>query len=138
MNTYLTGRILLGRLPKGGDLLKEITRVVTENGIETGTLMVIGAVSRARFGFYDQEGREYHFKEVDRHLEIVSCSGNISLLDNQPMVHAHIVLADEDGNTVGGHLAEGTVIFAGEAYIRELKGEKLVRSYDKPTGLSLW
>ncbi len=138
MNIYEPGKILLGRLTKGKDLLKELTFVVEENNITVGVIKVIGAVSKARFGYYDQKNEEYLYKEMDRNLEIVSCIGNISLLDDKPMIHAHINLADVDGKTFGGHLAEGTVIYASEAYIQEVKGEKLIRSYDEPTGLSLW
>jgi hypothetical protein len=48
-------------------------------------------------------------------------------------------LADGKGATLGGHLAEGTVIFACEAAIQEYQsGEPLVRQLDKDTGLFLW
>ena len=54
------------------------------------------------------------------------------------MVHAHINLADSEGRTFGGHLAEGTTIFATELYLEELKGEKKIRRFDQETGLTLW
>ncbi|ACL69846.1 PPC domain-containing DNA-binding protein [Halothermothrix orenii] len=138
MGEYTKGRTFLGRLPKGGDLLQELTKVVRENNIETGVFMLIGAVEKAKFGYYLQDEREFFFKEIDEHLEIVSCKGNISLLNGEPFVHAHIIVSDENGNTYGGHLSEETTIFAAEYFIQELIGEKLERTFDKKTGLSLW
>jgi hypothetical protein len=138
MNSYETGRSLLIRLTKGSDLLEELTEKVKEKNIKTGTLQVIGAVTSGCLGYYDQIKQEYRYRKFEEHLEIASCIGNISILNNTPMVHAHIVFSDEQGNTFGGHLAKGTLIFAGEAFIQELNGPVLTRNYDEPTGLNLW
>ena len=135
---YKKGRTFLKRLPKGKDLLNEITKIAKENNIQKGIVKAIGAVSCAKIGFYVQEDEEYTYTQFNQHLEIVSCIGNISLMDGEPMVHAHIALADKEGKTYGGHLAEGTEIFATELYLQELTGEKLKRTFDKETGLSLW
>jgi hypothetical protein len=138
MDSYTVERSFLTRLTKGEDLLSEISRVVRENNIDTGIIKAIGAVSNARTGFYVQEVEEYTYTQYNQHLEIVSCMGNVSLMNGEPMVHAHIALADKEGKTFGGHLAEGTEIFAAELYIQKLSGKKLKRNYDKDTGLSLW
>jgi predicted DNA-binding protein with PD1-like motif len=69
--------------------------------------------------------------------EIASCVGNISMKDGIPFVHAHAVLADQNGNIKAGHLLEGKV-FAAEVHLTELIGSKLVRKNDPVTGLSLW
>ena len=138
MSSYREKRSFLTGLPKGGDLLEEITKVAKENNVETGIIKAIGAVASAKIGFYVQEKEEYTYTEFNQHLEIVSCIGNISLMDGEPMVHAHIALADREGNTFGGHLAEGTEIFASELYLQELSGDTLTRTFDKDTGLTLW
>ena len=55
------------------------------------------------------------------------------------MVHAHVTLADAAGRAVGGHLAEGTPVFACEFIITEyLADQTLVRQNDPDTGLMLW
>jgi predicted DNA-binding protein with PD1-like motif len=71
-------------------------------------------------------------------LEIVSCTGNVSTKDGKLFVHAHAVLADMQGRTVGGHVFYETPIYAGEIYLRELLGTVLERQHDGPTGLYLW
>jgi len=133
------GRSFLIRLPYGEDLLLTLKRFCEENGITQGVLAVIGAVRRATVGYYDQEAHEYKANSFDQPMEIVSCIGNISLLEGDPFVHAHIVLADKEGRpAAAGHLMEGAIIFAGEAFVQELIGEPLVREFDEQTSLSLW
>jgi predicted DNA-binding protein with PD1-like motif len=70
--------------------------------------------------------------------EILSCTGNVSELEGELLVHAHIVLGLADGTTRGGHLVQGTRIFAGELFGMALEGEQLRRAYDEVTGLKLW
>jgi len=138
MSVYETGKVILDGLPHGSDLLEAITDLARKNGIKTGTVMAIGAVKRARIGFYDQKSREYQEKEVLEPMEITSCLGNISMKDGETFVHAHVTLADSEGQVVGGHLSPGTIIFAAECRITELRGDSLERGYDETTGLSLW
>ncbi len=42
-------------------------------------------------------------------MEVVSLTGNISVMDNNPYVHAHAVLSDENMQTYAGHLKFGIV-----------------------------
>jgi predicted DNA-binding protein with PD1-like motif len=128
----------MGRLSHGGDLLDEITALCTEKNIQLGRIEAIGAVQRARLAYYEQKTREYQFFTLDQPLEIAKLTGNISLKDGQPMVHAHVTLADNAGNGYGGHLAPGTVIFACELIVESYAGAQLERKPDAETGLPLW
>jgi predicted DNA-binding protein with PD1-like motif len=80
---------------------------------------------------------EYKAVSIKEPVELVSCTGNVSLRDGRPFLHAHAALAFSDGKVVGGHLNSG-LIFAVEALIQELLGEPLARGYDSTTGLYLW
>lgn len=131
-------RCVMGRLAHGKDLLEELTSVAAELGVRLGRVEAIGAVRRARLGFYNQEEREYGFFEIDRPMEIASLVGNVSLKEGKPMVHAHVTLADDGGAAVGGHLAPGTIVFACEFVMEVLEGEEFARSRDDATGLPLW
>lgn len=132
------GRVFIGRLNHGADLLEELTDICNTQGITLGRLEVLGAVQKARVGYYNQETREYEFSALDRPLEILKLTGNISLKDGDPIIHAHITLADETGRAFGGHLAPGTVLFAGEYVIEQYEGERLERGFDEETDLPLW
>ena len=131
-------KTIMGKLRHGSDLLEEITSVCSENGMVLGRVQALGAVSKARVGFYNQETREYEFHEIDRALEITNLVGNISIKDGEPMVHAHITLADEEGNAFGGHLAPGTIVFACEFVLDQYEGPEFMRGLDEETGLPLW
>jgi predicted DNA-binding protein with PD1-like motif len=130
--------IFIGKLSHGGDLLEEITDICRKENIQLGRVEALGAVKRARLGFYNQKTHEYQFHVVDQALEITKLVGNVSIKDGNPFVHAHITLADNKGNAYGGHLASGTVIFACEFILEVFDGPVLKRNFDETTGLPLW
>src|SRR3974390_420289 len=129
-------RKILGRLQKGDDLLGALTTICQDLGITLGEVKALGAVSRARIGFYHQDTRQYEWLDLPKPLEILALEGNISLKDSKPFVHAHVTLSDDAGRAYGGHLADGTVVFATEFVIQELKADQsLNRQMDEETGL---
>lgn len=130
--------VFMGKLNHGGDLLEEITALCLRENIGLGRVSALGAVQKARLGFYDQQAREYRFILLDQPLEITNLIGNVSLKDNNPFVHAHVTLADKEGHVFGGHLAPGTVVFAGEIILEAYDGPCFSRSLDETTGLPLW
>ncbi len=132
------GERFIGSLRHGADLLEAISEICREKKIQLGWVTGLGAVRKARIGFYEQSRREYEFLEIDQPLEITSLTGNISLKDGSPFVHAHITLADSSGEAYGGHLAPGTIVFACELAIEVLEGTVLQREFDRETGLALW
>ncbi len=131
-------KILMGRLGYGRDLLEELTNICAEHDVTLGRIEAIGAVQKACIGFYDPGTREYQFLTLDNALELTSLIGNVSLKDGKPFVHAHVTLADETGKSCGGHLAPGTVVFAGEFILEIFGGPAFNRNYDEETGLHLW
>lgn len=131
-------RILMGRLDRGSDLLGELIDICVQEKIRLGRVEAIGAVSRARLGYYHQEGHEYRHYTVNQPLEISSLQGNISLKGENPFVHAHVILSGTRGRSWGGHLASGTEVYACEFIIEVFSGPELSRVYDRETGLHLW
>lgn len=134
---FRQGRCLVARLDHGIDIISQITDLAREKEIKTGFFSAIGALSQAELGYYDQVSQKYGKIPISDPAELVSCSGNISLRDGQPFVHAHAVLSDREGRVWGGHLNSGTV-FAAELYMQELLGLHLKRVPDSITGLNLW
>jgi len=135
---FKLGRIFLTRLPYDEDLLHSLTKVAVKNRMQMATVFVIGAVKKAVVEFYDQQEKVYRKIHIEESLEIVTCMGNISLKDNKTFVHCHATFADRKGQTFGGHLAEGTTIFAAEAHLQEVLGSELIREHDPVTKLALW
>ena len=135
---FTLGRRFVGRLPHGKDLITSIEDFCKASSIQMATFSVIGAVSFATLGAYDQKQQVYATFTQEEPLEIVACTGNVSLLDQNPVIHAHIVLGNVEGKTVGGHLFSETIIYAGEIDLQELTAPPLERAYDDTTGLMLW
>jgi len=135
---FKPGRCFVGRLPHGKDLVQSVENFCKENSIFMATFSLIGAVTSATIGAYDQKQQVYVTFKENAPLEIVICAGNVSIKDGNPVVHAHIVLGDEQGKTIGGHLFSETLLFAGEIEIQELTGSPMERTSDTTTGLMLW
>jgi len=133
------GRVFIGRFRAKTDLLAGLTELCKKENIRLGVFSVIGALTSAKLGYYNQDAKKYvDCVNLDKKLEITSCMGNISLMDSEIFVHAHVTLADHSGAAYGGHLMPGSTIFAAEYHIRELKGATLERTRDPETGLNLW
>jgi uncharacterized protein len=135
---YDSRRVILCRLNHGADLLEALTGICAEQGITAGTLQAVGALSAARVAYYHQDTRTYEELSFPGHWEILSLLGNVSLRDGATLCHAHIVLGDAKGNTVGGHLVKGCAVFACECAVTVLAGAPLHRGFDETTGLPLW
>ena len=67
-------KIIMGKLSFGCDLLEELTKVANESGVRLGRIEAIGAVQKARIGFYNQKTRKYQFHLLDQPMEIVKLS----------------------------------------------------------------
>ena len=135
---YLTGRAFMFSVSKGEDLLQTIQYFCHHHQVRCGVITAIGAVERATFGVYDQKAKKYTKINIEKEMEILSLSGNVSLFDDKPMVHAHITLSDMEGKAFGGHLMGGTKVFSLEVFIQELTGDLKVRKLEKSTQLPLW
>jgi hypothetical protein len=134
---FKMGRCLLVRLKHGSEVNAEVLEIAKDNKIHTATFTLIGALKRAKIAYYNQAKKEYKLMELQGPHEISSCTGNVSLHEDKPFVHAHVVLADEHGSTKSGHLLDG-IVFAAELHLQELIGSKLERKHDEATGLALW
>ena len=127
------------RLATGADLVEAITAYAADHRIQAATVEYLGAVRRAALRYYDQDAREYRDFVIDRHLEVLSGIGNISVLDDIPFLHTHMALADDVGAAFGGHVNVGTEVWAIEVRMQELDGaEPPIRTFDDCTSLTLW
>lgn len=134
-----SGRRLAFRLTYGCDLLESLQGIVEEADVRFGSINFLGAVQKARVGYYLQDEKRFITLDLDEPMEILSGLGNVSLKDGRPFVHAHVTFLDRTGTIRGGHLLPGTIIFAGEVFIEELELPAPPERVDDPvTGLSLW
>ena len=134
--TITTAEEYVGRLDTGADWRDEIESLARREDVRAGWFTALGALQDAELWYYDQDEQEYQSLSFDEPLEVASCVGNVSRLDSDVFAHTHAVLSRESGETLAGHLDQGTV-FAGEVYFRAFDVE-LVRTANEQTGLDLW
>ncbi|MGQ4834317.1 MAG: PPC domain-containing DNA-binding protein [Candidatus Asgardarchaeia archaeon] len=134
----LTGKVIVKILKRGEDVYKAIEDAAKKHDIDAAVFNMIGAVSKAIIGYFDEDSKEYKKTIFEKDMELVSCMGNISRKeDGSIVVHAHIAIADEKGHVYGGHLFQGTLAGAtGELFILPLKN-RIIRKIDDKTGLFL-
>jgi predicted DNA-binding protein with PD1-like motif len=121
----------------GEDVFETIGKVAEEYGVKSGHLTLIGAISGAKLGYFHTGANEYRDFTIDEDVEVVSCMGNISMLNGGLVVHAHMIVSDEKGRCYGGHLMKGcTVSVTIEMVLTEVAAD-LTRARDERTGLNL-
>jgi predicted DNA-binding protein with PD1-like motif len=135
---YSPGRLLVGHLPHGEDLLASIAALCRAASVRTAVFSARGAVSSYTIGAYDPRQKVYVTAHVSSPGEIVSCSGSVATHDSGIEPTAHIVLADDQGGVTGGRLFSETRVFSGEIHLQECIGPPPVWGYDEVTGQMLW
>jgi len=136
---FLGGRNFIFSIQKGQDLLQTLESFCHHNQIKCAIINGIGAVEKATVGIYDQKAKKYVKINIDKEMEILSLSGNVSLFEDRPMIHVHITLSGIDGKAWGGHLMAGTKVFSCEIFLQEFSGANLkIRKKEKTTQLPLW
>jgi len=125
------------RVPYDSDLLLSLKDLASKLQVRSGWINVFGALRKATLLYYLQEEKRFLKNTFDGPLEIASGIGNISTLNEDTIIHCHVVLAGKDGACHGGHLAEGSPVFAVEVHMSELS-PPVIRKYDEQTGLNLF
>ena len=87
-------------------------------------------MSQVVVAYFDGVTREYRHIRIDEQVEVLSLTGDVTLEQGQPKVHAHIVVVGKaDATAHGGHLTEGRVRPTLEVMVTELP-RHLERRFD--------
>lgn len=124
------------RLEKGEQIVRTLLEFCKNENILSGFFNGIGSVEIVELGFYHIDRKEYTWQKFEIPMEVVSLTGNISLVDGEPFFHIHTVLSDKSYQTVGGHLKEATVGATLEIFIN-FSSTQLKRTMNGEVGLKL-
>ena len=70
-------------------------------------------------------GDKSYTKTFDEYVELVSCLGNVSYKDGEPIIHIHVSVGKGDYNLIGGHLSQPSIIsITAEVFIYEINQTK--------------
>lgn len=130
-------RVLVGRLREGDDLLRSLIDIVKKEDVGSGAIQLIGSLKRVNLGYYSRDQRKYFNKMLKGVFELVSCMGNVSWKDDEPVIHIHMAVSSYNGETLLGHVLEGNIVDATVEYIIIEFDKRVERAYDEYTGLNL-
>jgi predicted DNA-binding protein with PD1-like motif len=123
-------------MDKGDEAVGAITDFARAERITGASLTAVGACSEATLGYFDPEINDYLSTVFTEQMEILSLLGDIATKDDQPALHAHIVLGRRDSSAIGGHLQHLKVFPTLEIILSETP-RHLRKRVDPSTGLAL-
>lgn len=123
-------------LGSGDETMSALSWFAGENRLKASQFSAIGAFERAVVAYFEWDSKKYRNMAIDEQVEVLSMTGDITLEDRVPKVHAHVVLGKADATAHGGHLVEGRVRPTLEVLITELP-RHLYRHHDPESGLAL-
>ena len=121
-----------------GELVNEsLLNVAEKENLTCGWINGLGAISNIEVGYWDIGKKIYENQKFNNHYELLSLTGNVSLVDKKPFIDTHISFSDTTSNVFGGHLFDAKVIAAAEFCIF-ISEYNLYRKLNCDIGLSLW
>jgi len=131
------GRVIVARVMPNEDLIDATKDIVKNHDVKAGLINVIGAFKIFTIGYFDLSTKEYNFKTFEEDVELISCMGNVSYKNGEPLIHIHVSVGKDDYNIIGGHLSQPSIIsITAEVFIYEID-QKLNRVNEQPFNLSL-
>ena len=117
------------RLKPGADLKKSIQAFVVDHKLTAAWISTcVGSLTSYNIRFANQA----QVSTGEGHFEIVSLTGTLSINGS----HMHIGISDSTGRSLGGHLAEGCIIYTTAEIVIQGTNE-LVFKREKD-GTTLW
>lgn len=115
------------RLHPGEDLKQSLVALAEKNEIRAGLILTcVGSLTRAALRLADQPETSF----FEGKFEIVSLVGTLG--PDGP--HLHISVSDPAGQTLGGHLQEGSLIYTtAEIVLADLEDWVFLREIDPQT-----
>lgn len=130
-------RIIVGKVEPDEDLMDSIINMVKRHNIKSGFINCIGALKKFTLGFYEIDSKNYKMETFNENVELITCIGNITYKDDEPIIHLHVSLGKRDYSVIGGHLSKPSIVsVTGEVSIFETD-KRFNRVNDPQFNLSL-
>ncbi|MEO8637416.1 MAG: PPC domain-containing DNA-binding protein [Candidatus Taylorbacteria bacterium] len=124
------------RFDKGEEVMQGIADFCREREIGAGFFSAIGSVGELVLSYYNLENKKYEDRDFREKLEVTGVIGNVSLMKDLPLIHAHGTFSDKDMQVYGGHVKKLVVSATVEVMFTKLNG-KIMREFNEETGLNL-
>ena len=104
-------------LARGDDLRSSLESLAAEEQIPGAKVSAIGALEDPELGCYDLPSKTYDHRTFPGIYELVSLSGNLTLLEGKPFLHAHVAISGHDYAVYGGHLFDSKIGVVAEVFV---------------------
>lgn len=120
--------VLALRLHPTQDVRKSLKQFAVIHEIQAGFILGgIGSLHRAAIRFANQQ----HPDDLEGPFEVLALNGTVSLHG----IHLHMAIADRDGQVLGGHLCDGSIVHTtAEIIVGQTDQWVFHREMDKQTG----
>ena len=131
------GETYVLRMDKGEDFVTVLKTLCRKEEIHLASINGIGALSHVELGVFEPETKSYCPAVRDGFFEIVSCLGNVSVMDGEIYLHIHMCVSQKDGQVFAGHFSGGTIGLTGEIFVHKIQGT-IGRRYSEELGFNAW
>lgn len=123
-------------LHTGDEVIECLMIISRKQNLSACQITAIGAFREALLGYFDIDKKDYRPIPAKEQVEVLVMAGDITLSDNKPEIHAHVVVGRKDGSAKGGHLLKAYVRPTLEIILTESPAH-LYRKYDEEAGVAL-
>ena len=120
----------------GDEVTKLLLQFAQQNELGASHFSGIGAFSEVVLGYFEPDKKKYKEIPIREQVEVLALTGDITLENGRPKVHAHVVVGSSDGTARGGHLLRAVVRPTLELIVSESPAH-LHRQFDEAAGLAL-
>jgi uncharacterized protein len=114
-----SGRSFELTFSRGDDVASGLHDFALAQHLSVAHFTAIGAFDHAVLGWSDPKAHSFKRTVLDQEVEVVACSGSITVTNGKANVHAHAVVALPDGSTRGGDLLEGRVSLTLQVFLED-------------------
>ena len=129
--------VYLVSIKNQSSIIEALTDFVRSQEIQSGEVTGIGAVDEATLRFFVPSTKKYVDKTFKEQMEVTNISGNVSIINGEPLLHLHITLGREDYTALAGHLLDARIRGAGEFIFYPLT-TRVVKIKDEEIGINLY
>ena len=137
MKYRLDNKKVLVVLERGEEIFESLYKIIEDLNIKFGWINGIGAASNIILGAYPSSTKEYIKKKFHGEFELANLMGNITTKKNNPFIHIHATISDEECNAFAGHLFTATIAVTCEL-ILNISNKPIIRKECNEIGLYLW
>jgi predicted DNA-binding protein with PD1-like motif len=124
-------------LDTGDEILSSLKNFARTKNLADSSFKAIGGLSNVELGWFNWETKKFQTAvKLQEQVELLSLIGDVALKEDEPQVHAHLVIGRQDGTAHGGHLLSATVRPTCEIVITE-SPQHLQKEIDPESGIAL-